>query len=91
MVPPSESTTASGWISATLADDQVDELRESLEAARDTARLSPVRRQSLGRLGYYELATDHLDLIFACITGKNEKPPMLGRGLCQQYVSSRLS
>jgi len=41
----------------------VDELRESLEAARDTARLSPVRRQSLGRLGYYELATDHLDLI----------------------------
>jgi hypothetical protein len=34
-----------------------------LEAARDTARLSPVRRQSLGRLGYYELATDHLDLI----------------------------
>jgi hypothetical protein len=44
-------------------DDEVDELRESLEAARDTARLSPVRRQSLGRLGYYELATDHLDLI----------------------------
>jgi hypothetical protein len=50
-------------VRAREADDQVDELRESLEAARDTARLSPVRRQSLGRLGYYELATDHLDLI----------------------------
>ena len=45
------------------ADDQVDELRGALEAARDTARLSPVRRQSLGRLEYYELAIDHLDLI----------------------------
>jgi uncharacterized membrane protein YgaE (UPF0421/DUF939 family) len=50
-------------VRARETDDQVDELRESLEAARDTARLSPVRRQSLGRLGYYELATDHLDLI----------------------------
>ena len=50
-------------VRAREADDQVDELRESLEAARDTARLSPVRRQSLGRLRYYELATDHLDLI----------------------------
>ncbi len=50
-------------VRARKTDDQVDELRESLEAARDTARLSPVRRQSLGRLGYYELATDHLDLI----------------------------
>src|SRR5918997_4407232 len=50
-------------VRARRTDDQVDELRESLEAARDTARLSPVRRQSLGRLGYYELATDHLDLI----------------------------
>ena len=50
-------------VRARETDDQVDELRDSLEAARDTARLSPVRRQSLGRLGYYELATDHLDLI----------------------------
>ena len=50
-------------VRARETDDQVDELRESLEGARDTARLSPVRRQSLGRLGYYELATDHLDLI----------------------------
>jgi uncharacterized membrane protein YgaE (UPF0421/DUF939 family) len=50
-------------VRARKTDDHVDELRESLEAARDTARLSPVRRQSLGRLGYYELATDHLDLI----------------------------
>ena len=50
-------------VRARRTDDEVDELRESLEAARDTARLSPVRRQSLGRLGYYELATDHLDLI----------------------------
>jgi uncharacterized membrane protein YgaE (UPF0421/DUF939 family) len=50
-------------VRARITDDQVDELRESLEAARDTARLSPVRRQSLERLGYYELATDHLDLI----------------------------
>lgn len=53
----------SALVRARKTDDQVDELRESLEAARDTARLSPVRRQSLGRLGYYELATDHLDLI----------------------------
>ena len=50
-------------VRARETDDQVDELRDSLEAARDTARLSPVRRQSLGRLGYYELATDQLDLI----------------------------
>ena len=50
-------------VRARRTDDQVDELRDSLEAARDTARLSPVRRQSLGRLEYYELATDHLDLI----------------------------
>lgn len=53
----------SALVRARKIDDQVDELRESLEAARDTARLSPARRQSLGRLGYYELATDHLDLI----------------------------
>ena len=53
----------SALVRARKTDDQVDELRESLEAARDTARLSPVRRGSLGRLGYYELATDHLDLI----------------------------
>jgi tetratricopeptide (TPR) repeat protein len=53
----------SALVRARRTDDEVDELRESLEAARDTARLSPVRRQSLGRLGYYELATDHLDLI----------------------------
>ena len=53
----------SALVRARRTDDEVDEFRESLEAARDTARLSPVRRQSLGRLGYYELATDHLDLI----------------------------
>jgi uncharacterized membrane protein YccC len=53
----------SALVRARRTDDQVDELRDSLEAARDTARLSPIRRQSLGRLGYYELATDHLDLI----------------------------
>jgi uncharacterized membrane protein YgaE (UPF0421/DUF939 family) len=53
----------SALVRARITDDEVDDLRESLEAARDTARLSPVRRQSLGRLGYYELATDHLDLI----------------------------
>ncbi len=53
----------SALVRARKIDDQVDELRESLEAARDTARLSPARRRSLGRLGYYELATDHLDLI----------------------------
>ena len=44
-------------------DDRVDDLRGDLEAARDTARLSPVRRRTLGRLGYYEVATDHLDLV----------------------------
>jgi uncharacterized membrane protein YgaE (UPF0421/DUF939 family) len=53
----------SALVRARITDDEVDDLRDSLEAARDTARLSPVRRQSLGRLGYYELATDHLDLI----------------------------
>ncbi|MDP9480938.1 MAG: FUSC family protein [Actinomycetota bacterium] len=53
----------SALVRARKIDDQVDELRQSLEAARDTARLSPARHQSLGRLGYYELATDHLDLI----------------------------
>ncbi len=52
----------SALVRARRTDDEVDELRESLEAARDTARLSPVRRQSLGRLGYYEqLRSDSIE------------------------------
>ena len=50
-------------VQAREIDDRVDDLRGDLEAARDTARLSPARRQALGRLGYYEAAADHLDLV----------------------------
>lgn len=43
-------------------DEQVDGLRESLAAARETARLSPVRRRSLARLDAYLTAAEQLDL-----------------------------
>jgi hypothetical protein len=61
--PVLQTAVAVALVRARETDDRVDELREALEAARDTARLSPVRRRTLGRLGYYELATDHLDLV----------------------------
>ncbi len=50
-------------VRARSIDDRVDYLKEDLDAARDTARLSPVRRRTLGRIGYYEVATEHLDLV----------------------------
>lgn len=44
------------------ADDRVDELRAAIEAARDTARLSPVRRRSMENLKTYLTAAEGLDL-----------------------------
>ena len=47
---------------ARQADERVDELRAAIEASRDTARLSPLRRRSLGRLQAYVAASEGLDL-----------------------------
>jgi uncharacterized membrane protein YccC len=43
-------------------DDRVDDFRENLEAAGETARLSPARRPATGHLEFYEAAADDLDL-----------------------------
>ncbi|MGB3635818.1 MAG: FUSC family protein [Rubrobacteraceae bacterium] len=43
-------------------DDRVGGLKESLEAEYGSVRLSPTRRRSLGRLGFYARAADQLDL-----------------------------
>lgn len=58
-----DETKAEGaLLEARETDDRVDELRASLNAARDTARLSPVRRRSLDRLQSYLTAAENLDL-----------------------------
>ena len=49
-------------VEARQADERVDELRAAIEAARDTARLSPVRRRSLERLQTYVTVAEGLDL-----------------------------
>jgi len=47
---------------ARQADERVDQLRASIEAARDTARLSPLRRRSLGTLEAHVEVAEGLDL-----------------------------
>lgn len=47
---------------ARQADERVDDLRAAIDAARDTARLSPLRRRSLGRLETYVELAEGLDL-----------------------------
>ena len=47
---------------ARQADKRVDELRAAIEAAHDTARLSPLRRRSLSSLETYVKAAEGLDL-----------------------------
>ena len=47
---------------ARRADERVDGLRAAIEAARDTARVSPFRRRSLGRLDIYVKIAEGLDL-----------------------------
>ena len=47
---------------ARQADEQVDALRAAIEAARDTARLSPLRRRKLGTLETYVSISEGLDL-----------------------------
>ena len=49
-------------VEARQADERVDELRAAIEAARDTARLSPIRRRSLTRLEPYVEVAEGLDL-----------------------------
>ena len=49
-------------VEARQADERVDELRAAIEAGRDTARLSPVRRRSLENLQTYVTAAEGLDL-----------------------------
>ena len=43
-------------------DARVGGFREALDAGYGTVRLSPPRRRSLGQLGFYSRAADHLDL-----------------------------
>ena len=49
-------------LQARQADERVDELRAAIEAARDTARLSPLRRRSLGQLETHVTVAEGLDL-----------------------------
>ena len=57
-----ESKAEGALLEARETDDRVDELRASLNAAHDTARLSPIRRRSLGRLQAHVAAAENLDL-----------------------------
>ena len=51
------------YLKAREIDARVSGLTEALVAGRETARLSPPRRRSLGRLELYAAASDQIDLI----------------------------
>jgi uncharacterized membrane protein YgaE (UPF0421/DUF939 family) len=51
------------YLKAREIDARVSGLKEALVAGRETARLSPPRRRSLGRLELYAAASDQIDLI----------------------------
>ena len=51
------------YLKAREIDARVSGLKEALVAGRETARLSPPRRRSLGYLEVYAAASDQIDLI----------------------------
>ena len=51
------------YLKAREIDARVSGLKEALVAGRETARLSPPRRRSLGHLEVYAAASDQIDLI----------------------------
>ncbi len=51
------------YVSAREIDARVSGLKEAVAAGRETARLAPPRRRSLGHLELYAAASDQIDLI----------------------------
>src|SRR5215203_7047428 len=50
------------YVKARAIDARVSGLKEAVEAGRETARLAPPRRRSLGHMELYTRAADQIDL-----------------------------